>query len=1716
VKLRSPRLEPRRFGDFEKELRERARAWVPSWGLGDGERDFGQALLEIAARFNSEVAERLDGAGDKMARGFLDWLAVRGEAARPARMPVVFKLADTASEPVPAPHPVKMQVDAGGVNVTFETETDVQLVPGGLELIVGVDPAADAFYLSPPGMSNLDPLEPLPTQWQTKSFAAAGATKVQLDPGLGLAPEMVLDMAGKQYRILEANDDIVTIEPPLDEALDGQTPVRKVKAFAAFDRMTRNRQGHALYLGHMELLNIESAATLEVIGAQGLGGSVVWQYWGKIDPSQEPGWQPLELAPPPTQQADALVLLKPKGAIEPREIGPGRNSRWIRAFTPTLVEPLVLLQVDAISLRVNCNRQLPLCPPIDAYPSPIAEGMANTTPLVLDRPFFPFGKEPRQFDAFYLGSAEAFSKGGAQVQLCFEMADSSFATLACLRTGPLAHQILAGVARDGHLYLLLFDSTTGRISIYNGRERLSPPSPGPFGAVVPGSPVSLDPHPDFRAALWAIDYGFTQEIFVAVTAAGSVWVWREKGLIPSLSGWESFGAVEPVTDSTQFIDGLVYLASGTGGKLFALREQKLFVRDLADANPTWRFLETKAGTVTIALKNIVPIGVEGDDLGSGKLDVGLVGVGSDNALYGISFDPFTLEATCEKLLDHVAPDVAPAAVRRVDSRLVVVAVSDDPSDRKLQGFLSAPSAFTMADSAEADLPGVGVVGHSVDANFSAGHLTFLICVQLDAQFTAVAQWTPFDAAVSGALFTTTIPIEVGSAAGAPTLLPNHIVVPGSSSQLLVAQYDLSRRLTLNTVLRTAVIASTQADQLQVGDWLALPFDSGGLTGYRLEDITNPGVEYRGQTLYEFNFESVDEEIFVYRAAAPVMTATVDPTALEIVTIDGSDTATGWNTLLLVTTDLSSELYSVVAFEAATRVAELDRPLEIMDPTAPPPTVTYRTPQSTGARLLPLMRLDPATTGAWDAALLGFTYLVFPNGDPERQRGVAFQVDMNRRPILVALTQHWQSAPPHHLGANTQFIVDGAIANWSAQIGDTSSNPELSWEYWNGTGWWNLGKFNDGTQNLKRSGAFTFEVPLDLRATDWSGRANHWIRARLVGGDYGREKVTVTTSPTDQPGVTRQTVERSLKDIRAPSVLTLHISYSVCESELPDWVLAQDGGSIRDKTDANRTGGAIVEAFIPLSIQLGRLANAVALADASDAYPPECDCSPRMARPVAAGASATKGVAGMTRPAKDRALYLGFDSKLSGQPVNVLLVVEEERANDKFAPLTIDALIGDRFVPVIAKDNTRAIGETGLISMSFSIEPIPTELFGRSLSWLRFTPGESGIDWNPTLRGVYLNAVWARAAETMTRELIGSSEGSPNLTLQLARPPLLKDSLELRVKEPLGGEERDQLVATEPESVKSNVTDLPGYWVLWKQVADPNDHEATARVYSLDEDTGIIRFGDGQHGAIPPIAVDGIVAFKYERTEPAASDGVPANFVTARSPLNLVTPVESVEAAIAADQAAGGVAPDSVERVLRFGAAKLRHRGRAVTSGDFEDLALERFADVVQARCFVSNGRVRLIVVMRGRDPKPSQAQRRELRAVLLAASPAALAARGALSIEGPTVRRLRIHLILRVATLDVAGDLASYVKRTLHSFFDTGAVGGDRNAWMLGASPREDDIAEALLDAPNLESIVDIVLSEVDADGDEHPWPQSMRAGELAMLDDDGIRMGFEIVEAVV
>lgn len=144
---------------------------------------------------------------------------------------------------------------------------------------------------------------------------------------------------------------------------------------------------------------------------------------------------------------------------------------------------------------------------------------------------------------------------------------------------------------------------------------------------------------------------------------------------------------------------------------------------------------------------------------------------------------------------------------------------------------------------------------------------------------------------------------------------------------------------------------------------------------------------------------------------------------------------------------------------------------------------------------------------------------------------------------------------------------------------------------------------------------------------------------------------------------------------------------------------------------------------------------------------------------------------------------------------------------------------------------------------------------------------------------------------------------------------------------------------------------------------------------------------------------------------------------------------------------------------------------------------------------------------------PSAAQLRELHRLLVAEAPPALSARQALRIGGPTLRRLRVDLRLRVASLDVAGAVGRDARKRIIALFDTATGSADGDGWALGENPSEADIAVALANVPRLEGIATVARREITADGVDQSWPQSLKRNELVRLEKDGVRIEFETVE---
>ncbi len=292
-----------------------------------------------------------------------------------------------------------------------------------------------------------------------------------------------------------------------------------------------------------------------------------------------------------------------------------------------------------------------------------------------------------------------------------------------------------------------------------------------------------------------------------------------------------------------------------------------------------------------------------------------------------------------------------------------------------------------------------------------------------------------------------------------------------------------------------------------------------------------------------------------------------------------------------------------------------------------------------------------------------------------------------------------------------------------------ANPALSWEYFDGNAWWKIPTVNDQTSNLLLTGTVSFCVPAGLQQTDVAGKKSYWIRARLVGGDYGQETVTVTTTP-GSGGTSTQTINRSDAGIDPPLMGSVNLTYSMCCATNPDFVLTTDGGTMTDQTAVNNSQAAQISLFVPLS-------------------------------------------ASIPSAASGPALYLGFDGAIQGGPINLLFLVKDQDLGAAY-PLQVDVLRETGFASLTPVDGTRGLGESGIVSLYIPDLPPIANLFGSSLRWLRVRPNALLTGkWTPEIYNAYVNAVNALASETQENEKLGSSDGSPSQVVTVARPPVSK-------------------------------------------------------------------------------------------------------------------------------------------------------------------------------------------------------------------------------------------------------------------------------------------------------------------------------------------------------
>ncbi|MBD2184298.1 baseplate J/gp47 family protein [Aerosakkonema funiforme] len=523
----------------------------------------------------------------------------------------------------------------------------------------------------------------------------------------------------------------------------------------------------------------------------------------------------------------------------------------------------------------------------------------------------------------------------------------------------------------------------------------------------------------------------------------------------------------------------------------------------------------------------------------------------------------------------------------------------------------------------------------------------------------------------------------------------------------------------------------------------------------------------------------------------------------------------------------------------------------------------------------------------------------------------------------------------YIGSQEIFAKPSAVVTIEVKLSGLPVNKnggaELVWEVYNGASWEILGRssvsnpkisgqpeFNDRTQAFTQDGQITFTLPAQIQPTIVSGTTNCWLRVRLIKGNYGTEATyRQTTNSSNQIFI-----EPVAASFAAPSVQSIGLKYNYRA-----WDALSACHTYNNFTYADRTAQLI---------------------DYGSTFQPLTPTAPTVEQINCNNKIQLFSLSTDIRPT----LYLGFDRPFPNRAITLYFQVEPPRPGEiaKANAIAVPARVVWEYssptgwVPLTIQDETDALSERGIIQFIGPTNFSSQTEFGQSLYWLRarWESGEFAV--SPQLRRILTNTTWASQTVTIAEEILGTSDGNPNQTYHTAQKPILLGQC-LQVFEPtdpsLVGEKGGK--GEKVEIVRNEAGQVQGAWVTWQEVPDFYGSGPRDRHYVLDRLAGEVRFGDGLHGAIPPQGFLNNIQLAPYRIGGGKRGNRPALTVT-----ELKTTVPYVDSVTNLEPAAGGAEGESLERVKERGPKALRHRGRAVTVEDMEDLALEASTEVARA------------------------------------------------------------------------------------------------------------------------------------------------------------------------
>ncbi len=424
---------------------------------------------------------------------------------------------------------------------------------------------------------------------------------------------------------------------------------------------------------------------------------------------------------------------------------------------------------------------------------------------------------------------------------------------------------------------------------------------------------------------------------------------------------------------------------------------------------------------------------------------------------------------------------------------------------------------------------------------------------------------------------------------------------------------------------------------------------------------------------------------------------------------------------------------------------------------------------------------------------------------------------------------------------------------------------------------------------------------------------------------------------------------------------------------------------------------------------------------------------------------------------DPTLYLGFDRDISNLPISMFFPLTGDQVGE--SPMVAwEYWNGRKWLTISINDALRDFTrrEIQLLNVPLDIEKSP--LFGTEQYWIRARLEKGGFSIFPKITAIYTNAVWGTNANTLANEILGSSNGEPNQTFQFSRTPVLPGQV-VNIQEMVGN----------------------GPLAEWEEVQTFSLSASDSRHYMLDSNNGVLTFGDGRNGMIPPAGKDNITgSYRY--------GGGAAGNVSAGSIKKMWDEYPGIDSVVNPVAADGGFDREEIEEAKIRGPHTLKSMDRGITCEDIEWLVREAAPQIALVKCFPTMdrkldfvpGKGTVIVVPDYNHPKPvpSQELLSEIDRYLASRIPTIMNIKGQsqLDVIGPDYIRIGVEADVVYSTPESTKIIEGRIIDNLKEFLNPLRGGQEKTGWTLGKNLYISEVCSVIKNTPGVDYIKDIAV----------------------------------------